>query len=367
MHKQKLLEIAREILSQPTAPFHEAQVREAIISLLRPCANIQLRQDEFGNLIAHYRRGDFGSGHRAGASRYAFCAHMDHPGWVKPDDLAALSNSGQHGTEQSDPVRAAVDGMLFFGGVPAELAAANRARVKDFGQFAMWDLPPFEFRDEKIYSRAIDDLMGCVAIVTTLLELEESGAPGECYGLFTRAEEVGFVGAIEMARDPWLRDAGLTVISLETSSERPPARMGAGPIIRVGDRTSIFDAAVTAGLVQAAEEAKVPFQRCLMSGGTCEATAFQLFGVRCGAMCVALGNYHNIGPTGTTIEPEFVSQSDAEGLVALCLNLVRRSAQASAAPDPAAVLLSRIEDRISQYKPYHQRDRISPSSMPVTV
>lgn len=367
MHKQKLLEIAREILSQPTAPFHEAQVRGAISALLSSCAHVRLREDAFGNLIAHYRVENPAGAGRTGAPRYAFCAHMDHPGWVRPDDPAALGSPGRHGTEQTDPVRAAVDGMLFFGGVPAELASANRERVRDFGQFAMWDLPPFDFRDGRIYSRAIDDLMGCVAVVSALLELDAAGAPGECYGFFTRAEEVGFVGAIEMARDPWLRETGLTVISLETSSERPPARMGDGPIIRVGDRTSIFDADVTAELVQAAEEARVPFQRCLMSGGTCEATAFQLFNVRCGAMCVALGNYHNIGPEGKTIEPEFVSQSDVEGLVALCLNLVRRSAQAAVPPDPAAALLARIEDRILQYKPYHHRDRISPLPTRSTV
>ncbi len=366
MHKEKLLEIAREILSQPTAPFHEARVREAISSLLRPCAHVRLRQDDFGNLIAHYRGAGVGAGEPAGP-RYAFCAHMDHPGWVRPDDAEALSNPGRHGTEQTDPVRAAVGGMLFFGGVPAELAAANRERVCEFDHFAMWDLPAYDFRNDRIYSRAIDDLMGCVTIVATLLELEASGAACECYGLFTRAEEVGFVGAIAMARESWLRDQRLTVISLETSSERPPAKMGGGPIIRVGDRTSIFEAAVTAELVQAAEVAEVPFQRCLMSGGTCEATAFQLFGVRCGAMCVALGNYHNIGPEGKTIEPEFVSQADVEGLVALCINLARRNEQLATLPDPATALLGRIEERISQYKPYHHRDRLSPAPAPAAT
>ena len=363
MHKEKLLEIAGEILKEPTAPFHEAQVRAAIVSLLESCAHVRLRQDDFGNLIAHYQHQPE-TGTASAAPCYAFCAHMDHPGWVRPDDPAALADPGRHGTEQSDAERAAVDGMLFFGGVPSELAAANRARVRDFGQFAMWDLPAYEFRDDRIYSRAIDDLMGCVAVVATLLELEEAGAACECYGLFTRAEEVGFVGAIEMARGGWLREAGVTVVSLETSSERPPARMGAGPIIRVGDRTSIFDAAVTAELLQAADEAKITHQRCLMSGGTCEATAFQLYGVRCGALCVALGNYHNIGPEGKTIEPEFVSQPDVAGLVALCVHLARRGGQgANAAPDPASLLLARIEERILQYKPYHHRDRLSPTHL----
>ena len=36
-------------------------------------------------------------------------------------------------------------------------------------------------------------------------------------------------------------------------------------------------------------------QRCLMSGGTCEATAYQLYGYETGGLCIALGNYHNRG------------------------------------------------------------------------
>jgi hypothetical protein len=85
-------------------------------------------------------------------------------------------------------------------------------------------------------------------------------------------------------------------ISLETSSERPPAKIGDGPILRVGDKSSIFDSAATATLAQIAADSHIPVQRCLMPGGTCEATAYQLYGFRSAALCVALGNYHNCGP-----------------------------------------------------------------------
>ncbi len=136
--------------------------------------------------------------------------------------------------------------------------------------------------------------------------------------MFTRAEEVGFAGAIEMARSGWLQAEDVTVISLETSAERPGARMGEGAIVRVGDKTSVFDPAVTAESGSPCPPTDLPVQRCLMSGGSCEATAFRLYGVRCGALCVALGNYHNLGPD-RRIEPEFVSLGDVEGLSALCV------------------------------------------------
>src|SRR6185369_1457970 len=101
------------------------------------------------------------------------------------------------------------------------------------------------------------------------------------------------VGAIQLAKSGRVsRD--LTIVSLECSSEKSPGagKMGEGVIIRVGDKTSVFDDSATAALTQAATAARLPFQRCLMSGGTCEATAYQLYGYRCAALCVALGNYH---------------------------------------------------------------------------
>jgi putative aminopeptidase FrvX len=321
MDKERLLEIAAEILRQPTAPFHEGQVRTAILGLLQRCGRVAVRQDDFGNVIAHYRGTPPKGPEAAGlpATRWAFGAHMDHPAWVTPPG----------GGERR-----------FLGGVPPEYLEANRMRVREFDGFAMWDLPAFELREERIYARACDDLIGCAAIVGMLVELAETNAPGECYGLFTRAEEVGFAGAMKLAQGEWLAGAGLTVISLETSSELPPAKMGAGPIVRVGDRTSVFDPAVTAELLAAAERAGITVQRCLMSGGTCEATAFQLYGVRAGALCVALGNYHNRGPD-LRIEQEFVSVADFVGLTALCVALARGSVTEGNA-------ISRLRERLER-------------------
>jgi putative aminopeptidase FrvX len=319
MDQETLLEIAAEILRQPTAPFHESQVRATILDLLQRCPRVAVRQDEFGNVIAHYRGTPPPGSAGLPVARWAFVAHMDHPGWVTPPE----------GGERQ-----------FLGGVPPECLEANRTRVREFDGFAMWDLPAFEVRDERIHARACDDLIGCAAIVGMLAELDRTNAACECFGLFTRAEEVGFVGAMKMAQNGWLAESGLTVISLETSSELPPARMGAGPIVRVGDRTSVFDPAVTAELLAAAEQADITVQRCLMSGGSCEATAFQLYGVRAGALCVALGNYHNRGPE-LRIELEFVSVADFAGLTALCVALARGET-------PEGNAISRLRERLER-------------------
>ena len=64
-------------------------------------------------------------------------------------------------------------------------------------------------------------------------------------------------------------------------------------------------------------------QRALMSGGTCEGTAYQEFGFQTAAVCVALGNYHNCHPGGW-LAPEFVSLSDACDMVELLVEAARQ-------------------------------------------
>ena len=206
------------------------------------------------------------------------------------------------------------------------------------------DLPAFELRDGRIFSRACDDLIGCTAIVALFHELERTGAEAWAYGLFTRAEEVGFVGAIRLAQSGRVPQS-LTVVSLETSSEKGgPAKMGAGVIVRVGDRTSIFDDAATASLMEAAKTADSPVQRCLMSGGTCEATAYQLYGYRSAGLCVALGNYHNCGPD-TQIASEFVSVDDVAGMV----RLMTAATMNPPAANPHAALRAKLEAGAASY------------------
>src|SRR5262249_18506675 len=145
-------------------------------------------------------------------------------------------------------------------------------------------------------------------------------------GLISRAEEIGFRGALALAAGNEIpRDA--IVVSLETSRELPPASMGKGVIIRVGDRTSIFDSAATRFLTEVASDLQkrgdLQFQRALMSGGTCEATAYQEFGFTTCAVCVALGNYHNCAP-GNKIRAEFIAIDDALSMISLLTETARQ-------------------------------------------
>lgn len=319
MDRAELLEVVQGLLAQPTAPFHEEAVRDEIVSQLKQCPHVSIEHDKFGNLIARYRR------KTRAAAKWAFAAHMDHPGWVRD-----------------------TNGKFRFLGSVAKKYLVN-ARMKKFGAFAMWDLPAFKFKDEQIHSRACDDLLGCAEIICLFRELEARRADVHCLGLFTRAEEVGFVGAIKLAQSGIL-PRKTTIFSLETSTPRGSAKIGAGPIIRVGDRLSIFDGPVTARLLQLAQAAEIPVQRCLLDGGACEATAYRLYGYRCVAASLALGNYHNCTPK-ESIAPEFVALTDYANMVRLCLEAVVDNLRG---PDPEVALREKLEKNADLFRPFHR-------------
>ena len=316
MQRRELLRVVRALLEQPTAPFHEDAVRDAIVAQLQECAHVRIEHDAYGNMIARYQRG---TRQRA---RWAFAAHMDHPGWVR--------------TRNGD--------WRFLGSVPERFLINPRKR--EFGDFAMWDLPAFEFKDGLIHSRACDDLFGCAEIICLFRELEAAKANVHCLGLFTRAEEVGFWGAIQLARSGIL-PKNVTVFSLETSTPRGGAEIGRGPIVRVGDRLSIFDSGETLRMMNVAAANGIPVQRCLLDGGSCEASAYQVYGYRSVAASIALGNYHNCAPDGR-IDCEYVSADDYANMVRLCVALVRDTRS----PDPVKAFRATLEKRAAGYKPF---------------
>jgi endoglucanase len=160
-----------------------------------------------------------------------------------------------------------------------------------------------------------------------MIELKRTRARVNVIGVISRAEEVGFRGVLSLVKGEALPKKSL-VISLETSRELPGVKMNQGVILRVGDRTSVFDTKAMQFLAEVASSIgtrKKPFrfQRGLMSGGTCEATAFQEYGYQTGAVCVALGNYHNCAP-GRKIAAEYVSIADCCGMVDLLSHAARQ-------------------------------------------
>ncbi|MDZ4200269.1 MAG: hypothetical protein U1E27_13415, partial [Kiritimatiellia bacterium] len=96
-------------------------------------------------------------------------------------------------------------------------------------------------------------------------------------------------------------------------------------VLRVGDRIGIFDPDLTYRiglLMEAAASANPGFrwQRKLMPGGVCEATAFGAYGYRSSCLCLPLGHYHNMRDPDTKrpvdrAAPEQIHLNDFHGLI----------------------------------------------------
>jgi putative aminopeptidase FrvX len=296
-----LASILKRILKVPTAPFHEYGVRAEIESLLRECPHVKLKRDKFGNLMATYKRG-----RKVSNPTWVLGAHMDHPGFVRP-------------------ARGKSKDWEFLGGVPEDAVAQgvrDGLRSKAKGRIATWDFP-VEISFEKVQAAACDDLVGCAVIVATFWELAMLDASTTCHAVFTRAEEVGFLGAWQVARK-WPFGKNDVFVSIETSRPVNGAVMGGGPVVRVGDRLSVFDSEGVSVLMTTAKEQGIRVQRCLLDAGACEATAVQAAGHRAVGISLPLGNYHNLDEN-RRIAPEYIMMSDIRSLVDLLKALVATS------------------------------------------
>jgi endoglucanase len=267
----------------------------------------------------------------------AFSAHLDHPGFLYLGLERGRHRAQFHGGVP-DRFFAGARVRFFDVATQAVLATARVAGIErnergelvatlsDFrgqakrGMFGMWDLTPGVVRGTRLQARVCDDLMGAAAILSVLDLLSRARHPRHVLGIFTRAEETGFVGCQGLLRTSSL-PRNVAVIGLECSPRRVTAKVGLGPVVRVGDKQSIFQPWITHHLQECAaslrqRNERFLFQRALMDGGSCESTAYNLWDVPAGGLCLALGNYHNCGPR-ESIAPEFVDWDDFESLVAL--------------------------------------------------
>jgi len=193
----------------------------------------------------------------------------------------------------------------------------------DAGDIIRWAFPSgsLGIQGPRLQARACDDLAGAAAALATLDRLALAGV-ANFWVLLTRAEEVGFVGAIAACELGTL-PAAARIFSIECSRQSSEAPLGGGPILRVGDASRIFSSELTNRVAEIVRGEDIPHQRKLMVGGSCEATAFVALGYEATGMCVALDNYHNMvdidgvraGKRRARLGPEAIALADFHGLV----------------------------------------------------
>ena len=338
----------------PTAACHERHVRKCLLERLKDLPHVATRLDEFGNLHASYE-------HDPAGAREAFrvVAHMDHPAFVVVRGAGAEELHFAGGVDEkyfaSKPIvfhnertikplgRAKVESISFSG--EAKRVAIDRP-IPAEATFATWDLPKARCTKRLFVSPACDDLAEVSLVLALLRRLALGGATARLHALFTRAEEIGFAGSFAALKTKTPLPS-MPTLSLETSNARGFAKVDAGPIVRVGDRLSIFDTRITHWIETGfrdlfATRPGASHQRLLMGGGTCEASVFHRAGLPTGALCVALNNYHNMGP-GTAIRSESISLRDIQGLYDGLFYLATEGKTVAQADEAVAKRFSQLE------------------------
>lgn len=346
----------RELTNLVTASGLEDEVVRWVTAWVQRRDDLRMSVDSGGNLLITQK------GRKRRAPVIAI-AHMDHPAFVVTaveDDRISFEFRG--GVDEAYFVGARVRIPKMGGahwlqvaeydpgsqtGVLVKGVARGQVKVGDIG---MWVFPPPVTGEGLYQAPACDDLAGVAAALAALDRARSQGNLGHYGVLLTRAEEVGLVGALHAAMTGSVPETA-RMISIETSRELPEARVGDGPIIRTGDRSTVFDRELTNRITDAARRGGIKHQRKLMAGGGCEATAFGGLGYQAAGLCVALRNWHNRGNLdlveagrGRAVAlPEEISLDDFHGLIDLILI-------AASAADDADTLAPRLRDLYDQQK-----------------
>jgi len=354
-----------ELTAIPTAAGQEGRVIEWIEQWVKKQSGLALRHDKFGNLLLTQTR-------KSSKKPIYITAHLDHPAFVvrKQIDDLHLEMEFRGGVNDAYFVGANVevfdnDDNGYIGTIQSLNPKAKPFKrvivklkkgvagilLKD--DIARWKFNPPIIKNGLLHAPACDDLAGVAAALCALDKIKRLPALGHVGVLLTRAEEIGFVGAIAAAKNKSVPKTS-RLLCLETSRSFPESPIGGGPILRVGDKTSVFGPDITNAVSEIMNaQKKLTWQRKLMPGGTCESTAFCEYGYLSTCLCLALGNYHNMKDIDGVLQknkpakvaPEFISVNDFHGLVEM-LKIICRDLDK---PRKASLRRS-LETRLKMYQ-----------------
>ena len=332
---KKHLKWLMELTAIPTAAGQEDRVIAWIERWADKQNGITLKRDKYGNLILTQNR-------KSVKKPIYITAHLDHPAFVirKQIDDQHLEMEFRGGVNDAYFVGAKVEVFdnednRYIGTIQSLESKAkpfkrvivklkkNVAGILLKDDIARWHFKPPVVKNGMLHAPACDDLAGVAAAICALDKIRQLPALGNVGVLLTRAEEIGFVGAIAAAKNLTVPKKS-RLLCLETSRSFPESPIGGGPILRVGDKTSVFGPELTNTATEIMNAQKnFAWQRKLMPGGTCESTAFCEYGYLSTCLCLALGNYHNMQDIDQVLQknkaanvaPEIISVSDFHGLV----------------------------------------------------
>ena len=313
-----MLETVKTLCSLSGVSSAEGEVRDYILTRVMPHAD-SISTDSAGNLIV------FKKGAVTPPQKLLVCAHMDEVGlivtgfrddgslrfgcvggidrrvligkrvFVGPERrLGVIGNKAIHLTSADERKKTPkVDDMYIDVGCRDE---EDVKKVVSLGDICVFDDSIVEFGDGFLKAKAIDDRVGCAAMI----KLIESDLPCDVMFAFTVQEEVGTRGAGVMsyavAPDCALILEGTTGTDLPDIDEgKVICHAGDGVVIPFMDGGTMYDRGMYALLGRLADENGIKHQTKRRIAGGTDASAVQRSraGVRVGAISCALRNIHS--------------------------------------------------------------------------
>lgn len=285
-----MIELLKTMCALPGASGCEDAVRAFVLERAKPFAD-EIKTDSIGNVMI------FRKGRKALDRPVVVCAHMDEVGVI----VKKITEDGmlKFGFVGGVDPRVAIGRAVRFGDVQgvigikavhlttaserrtmpktkelyidigAESRAAAQAKVQ-LGDYGVFDSAVVPFGDGLLKAKAIDDRVGCAA----LLKLLEDELPVDTWFCFTVQEETGLRGAATMAYalDPGfaLVLEGTTAADLaEVTDGKAVCRVRGGVVLPIMDGATIYDAGLFELLRDACIKRGIPWQtKTRVSGGT---------------------------------------------------------------------------------------------------
>ncbi len=285
-----MIQLMKELCALPGPSGCEDAVRAFVLKRVKPFAD-EIRTDAIGNVMV------FRKGRKALDRPVAVCAHMDEVGVI----IKKITEDGmlKFGFVGGVDPRVVIGRPVRFGDVPGvigikavhlttaaerrtmpktknlyiDIGATSRAaaeKLVSLGDYGVFDSAVVEFGDGLIKAKAIDDRVGCAA----LLRLLEDEPPVDTWFCFTVQEETGLRGAASMAfaLDPGFAMVleGTTAADLaEVKGADAVCRVRGGVVLPFMDGATIYDAALFELLRDACTKRGIPWQtKTRVAGGT---------------------------------------------------------------------------------------------------
>ncbi len=322
-----------ETLTQTFGPSgYEDRIRGVIRNAIEPKAT-EIRVDALGSLVSLQR----GKGKEGQRQKILLAAHMDEiglmathieeKGFVRFTSIGGLQAISRIGTRAkfadgtSGPIY--VERREETSKVPAlshlyvDVGATGRedcpVRVGDPAVF----VGPLQKQGNRLISKAMDNRIGCYVLIEALRRLEQPHH--DVFFVFTTQEEITLSGARTSA---YRIEPDLAIsVDVTSTGDTPKAlpmdvSLGGGPAIKVKDSGMIAHPKVRDMLVDAGEQAKVPYQMEVLLRGSTDAAAMQLVrrGVPSGCLSIPCRYVHTTS--------EMIDVTDVEGAVDLLVHLL---------------------------------------------